>query len=806
MRRLLTLSALLVVLAAAAAPAQNADKDAILEDERKLKDAYQNTDGDGIVKFLTTRAKGAVDPKTLDALIEKLDAKEASERHAACQQLIAIGVPTLPKLRLAARDPDASEVALLAKRLVKVLTDDPANVTGAAVRLLAARQPKGTAEALLAYLPHAEDDAVTDDIRAALVGVAHEKGSPSKSMLAALEDPHPLLRANAIMALCSGGQAEPRDALRKLLNDKSPSVRLRAALSLGRASDSKAVSALIALLADLPKEQAVEVEGFLVDLAVDQAPNVPLGDDDASKLRCRDAWAKWWLDSDGPNLNKELERRTLTEEAMAKANQLIERLGDDSFDERQKAEVDLKKMGPMILPMLKTALKHADLEVRNRSQKLFTALEADSKTPLSVVVPRLIALRKPKGAVESILAYVPFVEDETMMDELQTALNSVAFVKGKADPAIVKALDDKVPSRRAAAAAALCAGPLADNMELIRKMLKDKDGNVRLKTALALAAAKEKEAVPVLIQLVADLPPETSSTAEDYLIRLSRDKSPENLPEGEKGQKDRAVAWGKWWDDNLKTTVMLDKNAQEAKQRYLGHVLLIQPNNNQITELDKNKKTVMTMTGLLNPWDAQYLSGNKILVTEFNGMRVTERDLKGKLLWEMRLPWYPVSAERQRNGDTFIVGQNQAVLVNRAKKELMKINRPNDGIRTARMLPNGHVMVLTNTNQYIRMDRTGKELKSVRLPQVVYQQNEILDNGNIIVPLGWNNRIVEYTADAKEVWSMQSEQPLHAVRLPNKHVLVSSQNWPYKYLEYDKTGKKLNEHVTNTYVYRVRGR
>src|SRR3954462_12856998 len=147
---------------------------------------------------------------------------------------------------------------------------------------------------------------------------------------------------------------------------------------------------------------------------------------------------------------------------MAKANALIEKLGDDAFDERQKAEADLKKMGPMIMPLLKTALKHQDLEVKNRSQKLLTALESDSKTPLSPVVPRLIALRKPKGAAEAILAYVPFAEDESLLDELQNALNAVSFPEGKVTPAVVKALADKAPSRRAAAAAALCAGPLAE--------------------------------------------------------------------------------------------------------------------------------------------------------------------------------------------------------------------------------------------------------------------------------------------------------------------------------------------------------
>src|SRR5262249_14221692 len=161
---------------------------------------------------------------------------------------------------------------------------------------------------------------------AALVGVAYitkegkDKGKPEPSMLKALEDPHPLRRANAVKALCAGGVTDVTK-MRKLLTDKSPTVRREAAMALAQASDQKAVSTLIALLGDLPLEQGREVEAFLTELAMDQAPKATLGSDDVSKQKARDAWAKWWLETgDGPNLIKELEKRTLTEEKMTQAN------------------------------------------------------------------------------------------------------------------------------------------------------------------------------------------------------------------------------------------------------------------------------------------------------------------------------------------------------------------------------------------------------------------------------------------------------------------------------------------------------
>jgi hypothetical protein len=48
---------------------------------------------------------------------------------------------------------------------------------------------------------------------------------------------------------------------------------------------------------------------------------------------------------------------------------------------------------------------------------------------------------------------------------------------------------------------------------------------------------------------------------------------------------------------------------------------------------------------------------------------------------------------------------------------------------------------------------------------------------------------------------------MHAIRLPNGHTLVSSQNWPYRIYELDKKGNQLGDYTTNNaYVFRVRRR
>src|SRR5262249_129480 len=162
--------------------------------------------------------------------------------------------------------------------------------------------------------------------------------------------------------------------------------------------------------------------------------------------------------------------------------------------------------------------------------------------------------------------------------------------------------------------------------------------------------------------------------------------------------------WDKWWNAHKAQVVMVDRFTPEIRRRFLGYTLLIQSNNNQIVELDQKRQVRWTMTGLMSPWDAHFINNNRILVAEYNGQKVTERNLKGDILWSKQLNFYPMQAERLKNGQTFIVGQNVLLTVDRSGREVSRIERPHD-IRSARRLPNGQIVVVTSNRQILRLDR-----------------------------------------------------------------------------------------------------
>ena len=114
-----------------------------------------------------------------------------------------------------------------------------------------------------------------------------------------------------------------------------------------------------------------------------------------------------------------------------------------------------------------------------------------------------------------------------MVAEVKSALTTLALdPNGKPDSALLKALADPVPLRRSAAAEALAKGGGLSVRADVKKLLADMDPAVRQSAAAALTVAGEKDAVPVLIDLLGELPAGQTWPAQDVLHQLAGDKAP----------------------------------------------------------------------------------------------------------------------------------------------------------------------------------------------------------------------------------------------------------------------------------------
>src|SRR5262249_33646268 len=269
-----------------------------------------------------------------------------------------------------------------------------------------------TAAALLEYLPFADDDAVLEEIKIALASLVSKDGKLDSAFLGALDDKKSALRRAVVaevLARNAGEEVQP--AVRKLLTDPRPAVRLRVAPALGNTKAADAVPTLITVLSELPLPLAKQSEEFLLNLASDQAPKAQLGETEASRKACRDAWAAWWKATEGTATLTEFKKRTLTEADRVRVLALIKQMGDDDFNMRERAQEELQKLGNSVAPLLRQALAGGDEEVKKRAQKALDAIEKDKASSLLPVQARLIAYRKPAGAAEVLLAYLPFADE-----------------------------------------------------------------------------------------------------------------------------------------------------------------------------------------------------------------------------------------------------------------------------------------------------------------------------------------------------------------------------------------------------------
>ena len=800
---LLTLSLLLLLPLPAV---QAAEADTVLADETTLKAVGLSTDGAGLVEFFRVRGQTEVPLEKIEALIKQFDAPNLADREKACAELIGIGAPALPCLRRTAKDRDAADAAALASRCLTALENDPANLTGAAARLLARRRPAGAAETLIAFLPYAENDAVVEEVKATLLTVAYRDNKADPALLKALEDAQPLRRATAIEVLCHAGNAEPRATLRKLLHDPVPIVRFQAGLALTQANDAEAVTAMIGVLADLPLPMAAQVEEYLYTLAGEKGPK-PVKGDAAVRAKQRDAWKAWWEANDGSAALEEFRKRTMTDGARAKGLKLIDQLGDPVFERRQNASAEILANGPNMLPLLRLNKRHADREIRRRVLECLDTIQEDKATPLPLTAPRLLAVRKPAGAVEAMLVFLPGLDDMTTLDEIQTALNVLAYHDGKPHPALVKALGDKTAVCRAAAAAALCQSANDEVMPELRKLLKDPELSVRRQAALGLAGLGERAAVPALIALLGELPPDDAEPVEDYLRRLSGDHPPA-MPTGEGDLRQKqSETWAAWWKEKG-DKVELVSGLTRRDTRFLNYTLVLQQNGNNgtVMELGPDGKTRWQINGLVNPLDARIVGGDRVLIVEYNQRRITERNFKGEILWDKQLNNWVTGAQRLPNGNTFITARNQLVEIDRSGKEVFSYHRQINDIMTAHKLRDGQIVYLTQQGSCVRLGADGKEIKSFQTMPINTYGSEVLPNGNVLVAALYQNKVIEYNPDGKIVLEATVLQPMSASRLPNGRTLVASQQAPPKLLELDRQGKQVAETTLQFYIQQARKR
>jgi HEAT repeat protein len=256
------------------------------------------------------------------------------------------------------------------------------------------------------------------------------------------------------------------------------------------------------------------------------------------------------LPTDGPALIEFLRQRTRLDVDVASLTALADDLGNPDLHVSRKAMAALVGHGPAALPVLRRVVNELGEPQRGaRARRCVQLLEGTGADLLPVSVVRVLGQRRPPGAAEALLAYLPAADSESVVEEVSRALSLMAFVDRKPQPALLDALKDRSPLRRAVACSVLARPDQPSQDDKLRPLLKDPQPQVRLRAALALVNAHDPEAVPVLIDLIGVLPSPEWQQAEDVLRQLAGPWAPATEIKGEDeiARRIRREVWAVWW-------------------------------------------------------------------------------------------------------------------------------------------------------------------------------------------------------------------------------------------------------------------
>jgi RNA polymerase sigma factor (sigma-70 family) len=218
--------------------------------------------------------------------------------------------------------------------------------------------------------------------------------------------------------------------------------------------------------------------------------------------------------------------------------------------------------------------------------------------------------------------------------------------------------------------------------------------------------------------------------------------------------------------------------------------LLVQSSAGSVTEVAADGTPHWTLTDLAYPRDAEGLTGGRVLITE--QQQISERTIHGDVLWRYEIN-DPMSAQRLKNGHTFIVGRDRLLEVDSTGNNYLNLT---GNYAAARRLRNGQIVAFDRRN-VIQLDADGLTIKSARVRCGGGGWNEVLDNGHVLALSPGNGNVIEFDLDGNTVGRFDYLGANNAARLPNGHTLVLHESGN-EYIELDEEWKLVKRNMLTT--------
>jgi len=481
-------------------------------------------------------------------------------------------------------------------------------------------------------------------------------------------------------------------------------------------------------------------------------------------------------------------------EAPEKLDAALTDLAADDFATRQNAERVLQAGGLPALKLLEKAATSDDPEVARRAVDCAQAIRRGRSPQVVAALGRLLERYREPMAVEALLAAGGQLSpDEAPLFETLAGELGRMRAAGLGLPALAGALADRASHRRALAAAALGNDP--EWADRVVPLLDDNNSRVRLQAAWALVRGGRREGMPALLEGLAEAPAGLREQVVEHLYQMAGDSAPDAVwgPAPEERQEFTAT-WKDWW---AKAGPGL-ADITPGPRPFLDRTLVVLLDAGEVAVLDSQDKDVWRINKVDFPLDAEPLPGNRVLLAENQGGRVTIRSRTGRILWQYPVE-APIVAQALPGGNIFIATRTDLFVVDRQGNRVREWKRPrNDVVMRASALPDGGLALVTMRQRFMRLDAAGEVVES--FPVMVSTTGgrvDVAPDGRVLIPMMHQDMVLELDGNGQELRRFRVGEPIVAHRLASGHVMVTSMA-EQKAMEFDAAGRVVWEYQSRT--------
>lgn len=453
----------------------------------------------------------------------------------------------------------------------------------------------------------------------------------------------------------------------------------------------------------------------------------------------------------------------------AQIAQLIGQLGHENYAQREAASSQLLRMPIVPTEVLVGAAHGNDAEVRWRAKLILDLSEAQSAQVLLAAL-KTIAASPPADSCDEIFDSLPHCRKAHLVEAARAALLAAV---GPNDLELCRSrLKGEEPPARAAAALALAKLLPAAEVKELHPLLADRDDNVALETAKALANLGDRASLAALVRLLEAQDAQVRSEAILVLGALTQRQFNFASYDEPAKRAEGVGQWKKWLADegsSAKLTFPLVRRAS-ARGDLRGNLLIATGSGNRVFEMDPAGKVVWSFA--IDAWSAEKLTSGNVLIASYTTNRLIEVDPAGKVAWEFGT-LNAMKAKPLLDGNILVTdfGGHRVLEVNRKKAIVWEHKTPTECFDADR-LPNGNT-IFGCPNLVREVTPDGKTVNEWTISGRL-NGFQALENGNILVANYGESKVMELSRDNKVIWEFAEPQPNDVFRLSNGRMFIST--------------------------------